>query len=144
MTGKWELELQKIEKGQNTYKNFMEEIKKFVQKETERLKQSEIQYHGQGQQGKKEVLGKCPLCGSDIIEGKKGFGCSAWKSKGCKFVIWKQIAGKTLTKNQVKTLLEKGITGKIKGFKSKKGKKFDAKLRLSGDGKIEFAFEKSR
>jgi DNA topoisomerase-3 len=147
MTGEWEFKLKQIERGQNTYRNFMQEIKGFVREEVDRLKSQKINYQGENSQGKGKgggkggkVMGKCPLCGSDIIEGKKGFGCSAWKSKGCKFVIWKEIAGKKLTKNQVKMLLEKGETSKIKGFTSKKGKKFDAKLRLVG-GKVEFCFD---
>ena len=36
-----------------------------------------------------KVIGKCPRCGGDIIEGKAAFGCSNWR-QGCKFVIWKQ------------------------------------------------------
>lgn len=35
----------------------------------------------------REPLGKCPLCGGDIIEGKTGYGCSNWKEKGCRFYI---------------------------------------------------------
>jgi len=88
---------------------------------------------------KREVLGKCPLCGKDVIEGKKGYGCSGWK-EGCKFVIWKEIAGKKITVKQAQALLEKKKTGLIKGFKSKSGKKFDAMLTVAEDGKIVFTF----
>ena len=35
----------------------------------------------------REPLGKCPLCGGDVIEGKTGYGCSNWKEKGCRFYI---------------------------------------------------------
>lgn len=79
-----------------------------------------------------EVLGKCPQCGSEIIEGKKGFGCSNWKS-GCKFVVWKNdkylaALKKKPTKTMVKTLLKSG-TAYVKGLTSKKGNKFNAHLR---------------
>lgn len=37
-------------------------------------------------------LGPCPRCGSPVIEGKRGFGCSNFK-EGCKFVIWKDPKG---------------------------------------------------
>ena len=33
-------------------------------------------------------LGRCPRCGSDIVEGEKGFGCMGYKN-GCSFIIWK-------------------------------------------------------
>lgn len=79
--------------------------------------------------GEKEILGKCPLCGSDIIEGAKGFGCMGYKS-GCRFVIWKEDTtlahyGKKPTKTLVKQLLKK-YEGTLKGLKTKNGTKFDA------------------
>lgn len=48
--------------------------------------------------GKRESLGICPRCGSPVIEGKKGFGCSGWK-EGCKFVIWKTMPKSPVMKN---------------------------------------------
>ena len=41
----------------------------------------------------KNVIGKCPWCGADIIESKNSFSCSSYKSKeekGCGFVLWKE------------------------------------------------------
>lgn len=75
-----------------------------------------------------ETFGKCPLCGSEIIEGQRGFGCSNWKS-GCKFVIWKEdeflkAIGKKLTKTMVKKLLKSGST-EIKGISDRNGVKYD-------------------
>lgn len=86
----------------------------------------------------KTIIGHCPLCGKDIVESTKSFYCSGFK-EGCKFSIWKSIAGKKLTKENIRQLLEKGITTEIKGFKSKSGKQFNAKLQII-DGKIEFLF----
>ncbi|MCB2295720.1 topoisomerase C-terminal repeat-containing protein [Clostridium algoriphilum] len=45
--------------------------------------------------------------------------------------MWKTIAGKKLTEKQAIQLIEKGKTNKIKGFKNKAGKKFDASLLYS-------------
>lgn len=86
----------------------------------------------------KTILGQCPICGKDIIESTKSFYCSGFKD-GCKFSIWKSIAGKKMTNTNIKQLLENGITTEIKGFKSKTGKQFNAKLQIN-DGKIEFLF----
>lgn len=60
-------------------------------------------------------LGVCPRpgCGGTIFMGRKGYGCSHFRD-GCKFVIWKENCGRTLTDSQVKLLLEKGKTGKLK------------------------------
>ncbi|MFL0245735.1 type IA DNA topoisomerase [Candidatus Clostridium stratigraminis] len=78
-----------------------------------------------------ETYGKCPLCGHDIIEGKKGFGCSNWKN-GCKFVIWKEddfikSINKKITKTIVKKLLKSG-KAELKGIAAKDGTKFDGYL----------------
>jgi len=88
----------------------------------------------------KEVIGKCPICGKDIIENSKAFGCVGYKDKSCNFTIWKTIAGKKISKSNVKELLTKGVTKKIDGFTSKAGKKFSAKLYIVDDGSIKFDF----
>lgn len=74
-------------------------------------------------------LGKCPICGKPLKKQSWGVGCTGYK-EGCKFSINGVIAGKKLTESNLKSLLEKGETGLIKGFKSKSGKIFDAKLKL--------------
>ncbi len=88
----------------------------------------------------RNILGKCPACGGNIVENSKGYSCDKWKS-GCKFTIWKTIAGKKLTKKQALSLLQKGKTGTIKGFTSKKGKAFSACLKLD-NGQVKFDFNK--
>ena len=62
----------------------------------------------------------CPICGKSIIEGKAKDGkpanyyCSGYKD-GCKFSVRKMINGKTITKSNLKELVEKGKTREIKG-----------------------------
>jgi len=86
-------------------------------------------------------LGACPLCGGSVIEGKKGYGCSNWREAdgACRFVIWKKIAGKKITESMAKTLLKKGVTRELKGFKNKAGKKFNARLKIE-NGQARFDF----
>lgn len=57
------------------------------------------------------TLGACPRpgCSGRIIRGKRGYGCSEYKS-GCKFVIWKEGIGATLTDSAVIHLLKQGRT----------------------------------
>ncbi|MCH8512085.1 MAG: topoisomerase C-terminal repeat-containing protein [Kiritimatiellae bacterium] len=87
-------------------------------------------------------LGSCPLCGGDIIPGKKAYGCSNWQ-QGCSFVIWKTIAKKNITQAIVKELLEQGITAPITDFTSKAGKPFTARLKVE-KGKVAMDFNRTQ
>lgn len=82
----------------------------------------------------------CPLCGGDIIQTPFGFGCANYHKEdenSCRFSIGK-MAGKDIPEAQVKELLKNGRTSTLRGFKSKTGKKFDARIALSKDaeGKV--------
>lgn len=83
----------------------------------------------------------CPKCKKETYFFPKGIACK--DKDGCGFVIFKSIAGKELTDSQMKTLIEKGKTGNVKGFKSTKtGKEFEASLFLDQDYKVNFKFDK--
>jgi DNA topoisomerase III len=84
------------------------------------------------------ALGPCPLCGSSVVEQAKSYGCSGWK-QGCKFAVWKTIAGKAIGVRAAQSLLKSGHTALLKGFRSKAGKAFDARLKLEG-GEVRFDF----
>ena len=53
--------------------------------------------------------------------------------------VWKAIAGKTITKSMAVKVLMKGKTPILKGFVSKSGKPFEARLVQRGD-RVELAF----
>jgi len=80
-------------------------------------------------------FGICPVCGGKIIKGKRGYGCSNWRTQdgGCRFVIWEMISGRKLTPANIKTLAGGKITRKYV-FKEKNGGKFKAKLKLEKSG----------
>ena len=90
-------------------------------------------------QAGEESFGACPACGKQVSEQPKSYSCSGWR-EGCKFVIWKTISGKKISKRTAKTLLEKGRTSVLKGFKSKAGKTFEARLELR-EGEVKLGFE---
>ncbi len=95
MTGDWEAKLKQIERETYDAKQFMAEIVHFTQQLIEGAKQPRFDV---------EHLGNCPRCQQPVIEGKKGYGCSAWK-EGCTFVLWKTQWGVTLTRALVSELL---------------------------------------
>ncbi len=132
-TGRLEKTLADVEKRKVKKEAFLSMVFDFTAKSVEKIKQDKeiILHQVSSTKPSREVLGKCPMCGHSIIEGKKGFGCSNWKN-GCKFVVWKNdkylaAMKKRVTKTMVKNLLKNG-TVKVKGLTSKKGNKFDANL----------------
>ena len=77
----------------------------------------------------------CPCCSGSLNDKGKLYECE------CGFRLWKIIAGKMLTDNQLKSLIETGETGVIKGLSKKDGGTFDAILRVNKESKkIDFAF----
>lgn len=139
-TGRLEKTLSDIEKGKFKKDDFLSMIKAFtveavedIKKDTAMLKNFKVELP----EGT-ESIGKCPVCGNDIIEGEKGFGCTNWKN-GCKYTIWKndkfiESMGKKVTKEMVKLLLKNGKVG-FRNLKSKKGTLFSAYLRYEKDEK---------
>lgn len=135
LTGEWEKKLLDIERGKFQPDQFMQEIKQFAQGIITEIKsQQPTTVSFTADKG----IGPCPLCGRPVIENKKAYGCSGWQ-EGCRFVIWKKVAGKKISQAQAKKIIEKGRSDLIKGFESKKGNKFDAYLQ-SENGEIKFDF----
>ncbi|HIQ37562.1 MAG TPA: DNA topoisomerase III, partial [Desulfocapsa sulfexigens] len=52
--------------------------------------------------------GNCPLCGKEVIKGKKAYGCSDWK-EGCPFVLQADCRGNVITAKQIQILLQQHI-----------------------------------
>lgn len=132
-----ELTIEDVEKYDIDKTKKMIEASKITELDTEILKLDTEKKNNLNIEEKE--IGICPLCGAKIFENQKAFGCSGYKA-GCKFTVWKVIAGKKITKSTVKQILLKGESSKIEGFKSKAGKDFSAKLVLKKDGTIGFEF----
>ncbi len=83
------------------------------------------------------ALGKCPACGHEasILRGREAWGCRRFR-EGCAWRLPFQSRGKTLTDTQLKTLLAKGQTAVIAGFKGEDGQKFSARLVLKEGGAV--------
>ncbi len=138
MTGRWEKALADIEDGKVEPVDFMIGIIDLTRQVVD-LAREQKPLANKESRGR-ETLGKCPLCSNDVVEFPKSYSCHGYQA-GCKFVIWKEIAGKKISIAQAKTLLLKKKTREIKGFKSKTGKEFAAILTLGQDGKVNFEFQ---
>jgi DNA topoisomerase III len=148
LTGDWEKRLVDIEHGKAERTEFMNGIADFAKTTVEQianLEDDKIRVE-------RAELGLCPKCGAEtgeiIRENARAYGCTSWKSReepGCGFVIWKRVAGRTLTPEIARQLLEEGRTREVlSGFRSRAGKPFRARLVLKEDGKVEFEFPVSR
>jgi DNA topoisomerase-3 len=138
LTGSWEQRLGKIERGEDSRKQFMSDIAGFagetVKTLDETLKDVRIP---------RARLGPCPVCGHEIVENRKGYSCWARDDPGCGFVIWKAKAGKTLPLAIAKELIKRGYTEQaVTGFRGRSGRSFRAHLALSqtdeGKWRVEF------
>jgi DNA topoisomerase-3 len=140
LTGDWEKQLTDIEHGSGDRSRFMSGIEDFTRKTVEQI----AALDREKLRPERVELGPCPRCGETIRENSRAYGCTSWKSKeepGCGFVIWKRVAGRTLTPEVARQLLEEGKTREVlSGFRSKAGKPFRARLVLNDEGRIEFEF----
>ena len=143
MTAEWENQLLLMEKGQITDTQFMGEITSLVSKILEVCREIPEEERRRFQTAR-EVIGKCPVCGCDVFEGKQNFYCS---NRQCDFALWKEnrflgSMEKNLDKKMARELLDKACTH-VKGlYSKKKDMKFDADLLLTlEDGKPRFHLE---
>ncbi|MBE9885864.1 DNA topoisomerase III [Enterococcus faecium] len=146
MTAQWERYLKKIRSQQGTQEAFLGSIERFVQHLIEKVPQNfqekkeniaDVASHMK----QEKVIGTCPKCQNSVVDKGKFYGCSGYKD-GCKFTLPKRWSQKALTKKNVQDLLSKRETSLIKGFKSKKGSNFSAKLTLNDEMKLAFEFPK--
>jgi DNA topoisomerase-3 len=144
LTGDWEKRLTDIEHGTGDRAKFMQGIEDFTRKTVEQI----AALDKEKLRPERAELGLCPRCGAvtgEIIrENSRAYGCTSWKSReepGCGFVIWKQVAGRTITPEVARQLLEEGRSREVlSGFRSRNKKPFRARLVMNEDGKVEFEF----
>ena len=131
MTAEWENTLMQIERGNADADKFLAGIVDMTAslvKAYPFLSDAEASRFESG----KEIIGKCPRCGSPVYVGKGNFYCS---SKECSFCMWEDnkffaSKKKKLTKKIATELLDKGWC-RVKGlYTPKKPQLYDAIIRL--------------
>lgn len=82
----------------------------------------------------KVVIGKCPRCGKNILEGKLNFYCESGKD-GCGFTLWKKDThnGITVTAENAKDLLDGKVI--VKQKKKVSGENIRLKYKMVDTGK---------
>lgn len=142
MTAKWETYLKKIGKGEGSAEVFLSTIAKFIQKLLDEVP-AQMQKNGLPDQiamtGDRTEIAICPKCKKGMIISAKGFYSCTEYANGCKQSFPATFLKKRLTAKHIEYLCTKGKTPVIKGFVSKNGKKFNAKLLLE-EGKLKMEF----
>ena len=135
MTAEWENTLMQIERGQADGDKFLAGIVDMTAsliKAYPFLSDAEANRFDSG----KEVIGKCPRCGSPVYVGRGNYYCS---SKECSFCLWEDnkffsSKKKKLTKKIATELLDKGWCRVTGLYTPKRPQLYDAIIRLDDTG----------
>ena len=136
MTGRWEAELARIERGEKAAADFNAEIEAYTRRITADLLASEKLFRA------RETTFACPKCG----KGSMRFYAKVVKcdNEACALPVFRQVAGKLLSDKGITDLLTEGRTAVLHGFKSKQGKSFDAALAFDEEFRIKFIFDDTK
>ena len=134
LTAEWEHKLKQVERGELDTDAFLGGITAMLTELTRSYRVvpgAEVLFPSG-----REVIGRCPRCGSDVTESKKGFFC---ERSDCKFGLWRDnkfLTAKriTLDKQMVAALLERGRVRVDDVYSEKTGKRFSTDLLLEDDG----------
>jgi DNA topoisomerase-3 len=94
-------------------------------------------------------VGRCPIHkdACNIIETRTAYVCetrlkefAGGNQQPTGFMLQKTLCGRTFSAPELAALIKDGVTPELKGFKSKAGKPFAAKLRLLPNGTSQFEF----
>ena len=132
MTGEWEKELARIERGELLADTFRKEIEAYTKEITSELLSCDKLF------ARRDSGCKCPKCGTGSMQFYgKVVRCD---NAECGLPVFRLKANRTLTDEEIKDLLTDGHTKLLKGFKSKQGKSFDAVVAFDGDYNTTFVF----
>ncbi|EGC87204.1 DNA topoisomerase [Prevotella denticola CRIS 18C-A] len=136
MTGRWEAELARIERGEKAAADFNAEIEAYTRRITADLLASEKLFRA------RETTFACPKCG----KGSMRFYAKVVKcdNEACALPLFRQVAGKLLSDKEITDLLTEGRTAVLHGFKSKQGKSFDAALAFDEEFRVKFIFDDTK
>ena len=134
LTAEWEYRLGEIERGELSPEEFLSGIYAMLRELAatyQVVKGTEYLFSPP-----REAVGRCPRCGGDVTESKKGFFC---QSETCRFAIWKDskwwsAKKKQPTKAVVAALLKDGRARLTGCYSEKTGKTYDADVLLEDTG----------
>ena len=136
LTAEWEYRLKQIKHGELCADEFLSDIADMLSDLTKN-------YHAvQGAEvlfpSGRDVIGRCPRCGSEVTESKKGFFC---ENTQCRFGMWRdnkfwKSKHVMLTKAQASEMLQGGRVHMKDLYSEKTGKTYDAYVKLDDNGEF--------
>ena len=139
LTAEWEDRLGAVERGELAPEDFMAGITAMLTDLVRAYQNVAVSPSPLSDSGR-AVIGKCPRCGKNVVEGKKSFYCEGYHdTPSCGFALWKNdrfFTGKRkeLTKKIAASLLKNGRVAVTGLFSEKKGVFYDATVVLNDDG----------
>jgi len=138
LTANWEKHLRRIRDKELTQDEFLGSINRFI-KHLINEAPGTFENSGIQKQVKKNeadnAVAPCPSCEHYLVDKGKFYGCTNYPD--CKYTLSKKFRKKKLTKTNIKQLLKDKETT-VKGIKSKKGNKYNAKVKLNDKNYIDF------
>ena len=132
MTGEWEKELARIERGELSAETFSKEIEAYTREITSELLSCDKLF------SHKDSGCACPKCGTGRMQFYgKVVRCD---NAECWLPVFRLKSNRTLSDDEIKDLLTDGHTKLLKGFKSKQSKSFDAIVAFDGEFNTTFVF----
>jgi DNA topoisomerase III len=132
LTAEWEFKLAQMEHGKLKRSEFMREIVAM----TKHIVAQAKNYESDTIPGDFATLtARCPRCGGEVHEKYKKFQCVE-----CDFGFWKIMGGRQIDPAEADALLAARELGPLDGFRSRLGRPFSAKLKLTDTNEVEFDF----
>lgn len=134
MTGKWEYALHRIETGELSTETFTSKINGYTGQIVSELLKLKLNHP-------ELPHCSCPKCGTGIVTVyNKVAKCN---DPACAFILFRQFNGRELTNDQMLQLASGKRTAYLK-FTSKKGKPYEASLKLDDNYRIDMKFRDNR
>ncbi|MBQ9347221.1 MAG: DNA topoisomerase III, partial [Oscillibacter sp.] len=139
LTAEWEEKLRRVERGELDGAVFLAGIVSMLEELVRDCGGAEI--HSPVLSGTpRPVVGTCPRCGRNVVEGPKSFYCEGYRDQPpCAFALWKDnkffsSKGKQITKRVAEKLLRDGCVHMRKLHSEKKGTDYDATIVMEDTG----------
>ena len=146
LTAEWEERLGAVERGELAPEDFMAGIVDMLTNLVRSYANVAVASSALSRSGR-TVVGKCPRCGKNVVEGKKSFFCEGYyDTPPCGFALWKNnrffaSKRKELTRKIAASLLSNGRAAVSGLLSERKGVFYDATVVMVDDGRKYVHFE---